>query len=150
MFFEFGPAEPDRHREPTGHGARRPTILVVEDEALLALELEQVLTEAGYAVLLAADGRGALARAAEPGGRLRAAVVDLNLPGSMAGREVIRHLRGRNPGLPVVVVTGYEPLAGQADLRGLGGPTARLQKPCEPERLLQRLRDVMTSSTGAA
>ena len=150
MFFEFGPAAADRHREPIGHETGRPTILVVEDEALLALELEQVLTEAGYAVVLAADGLGALARAAEPGGRLRAAVVDLNLPGSMAGREVIRHLRGRNPGLPVVVVTGYEPLAGQADLRGLGGPTARLQKPCEPERLLQRLRDVMTSSTGAA
>jgi CheY-like chemotaxis protein len=150
MFFEFGPAEADRRWAPIDHGTGRPTVLVVEDEALLALELEQVLTEAGYAVVLAADGRGALARAAEPGGRLRAAVVDLHLPGGMAGHEVIRHLRGRNPGLPVVVVTGYEPLAGQADLRGLGRPTARLQKPCEPERLLQRLRDVMASSNGAA
>jgi CheY-like chemotaxis protein len=128
----------------------RSVILVVEDEALLALELEQVLTEAGYEVVLAADGPGALACAADPSLRFRAAVLDLHFPGGMDGREVIRQLRARSPGLSVVVVTGYDPLAPQADLRGLGGPTARLQKPIQPERLLQRLNDAMMSATGVA
>jgi CheY-like chemotaxis protein len=136
--------------EWNGCSLGRPVILVVEDEALLALELEQVLTEAGYAVVLAADGPGALARAANLGRRLQAAVVDLHLPSGMAGREIIRRLRAQSPGLPVVVVTGYEPLAEQADLRGLGGPTARLQKPCDPGRLLQRLREAIASSSGVA
>jgi CheY-like chemotaxis protein len=128
----------------------RSVILVVEDEAMLALELEQVLSEAGHEAVLAADGAGALARAADPSLRLRAAIVDLHLPGSMPGREVIRHLRTQYPGLPVVVVTGYSPLAPQADLRGLGGPTARLQKPVQPGRLLQRLGDAMASTSGVA
>ena len=128
----------------------RSVILVVEDEALLALELEQVLSEAGHEAVLAADGASALTRAADPSLRLRAAIVDLHLPGSMPGREVIRHLRTQYPGLPVVVVTGYEPLAGQADLRGLGGPTVRLQKPVQPGRLLHRLGEALASTSGVA
>ena len=135
---------------PASGAITRPVILVVEDEALLAMELEQVLTEAGHEVVLAADGPGALACAADPSLRLRAVVVDLHFPGGMDGREVIRSLRTRLPGLPVVVVTGYDPLAPQADLRGLGGPTTRLEKPLQPERLLQRLGDAMASTSGVA
>jgi CheY-like chemotaxis protein len=136
--------------DPQGAGPERSVILVVEDEVMLALELEQVLTMAGYAVVIAADGLAALAYAADPGLRLRAAIANLNLPGSISGHEVIRHLRASLPRLPVVVVTGYSPLAPQADLRGLGGPTARLQKPIEAQHLLQRLHEAMASNSGVA
>ena len=142
--------DPMQDTLPASGAITRPVILVVEDEALLAMELEQVLTEAGHEVVLAADGPGALACAADPSLRLRAVVVDLHFPGGMDGREVIRSLRTRLPGLPVVVVTGYDPLAPQADLRGLGGPTTRLEKPLQPERLLQRLGDAMASTSGVA
>ena len=142
--------DPMQDTLPASGAITRPVILVVEDEALLAMELEQVLTEAGHEVVLAADGPGALACAADPSLRLRAVVVDLHFPGGMDGREVIRSLRTRSPGLPVVVVTGYDPLAPQADLRGLGGPTTRLEKPLQPERLLQRLGDAMASTSGVA
>jgi CheY-like chemotaxis protein len=125
-------------------------ILVVEDEALLALELEHVLTDAGHEVVVAADGPTALACVADPSLCLQAAVLDLHFPGGMDGREVIRHLRARLPGLPIVVVTGYDPLAPQADLRGLGGPIVRLEKPLQPERLLQRLADAITSTRAVA
>jgi CheY-like chemotaxis protein len=136
--------------DPKGAGPERSVILVVEDEVMLALELEQVLTAAGYAVVTAADGPDALAHAADPGLRLRAAIANLNLPGSMSGHEVIHRLRASFPRLPVVVVTGYAPLAPQADLRGLGGPTARLQKPIEAQHLLQRLHEAMASNSGVA
>jgi CheY-like chemotaxis protein len=119
--------------------AARLVILVVEYEAMLALDLEQILTGAGHKVVLAADGPTAFAKAADPAVRVLAAIVHLNLPDGVTGREVICRLRAQHPGLPVVVVTGYSPLAPQADLRGLGGPTVRLQKPIQPERLLQRL-----------
>lgn len=46
---------------PQGAGAERSVILVVEDEVVLALELEQVLIAAGYAVVIAADGLAASA-----------------------------------------------------------------------------------------
>jgi CheY-like chemotaxis protein len=91
-----------------------------------------------------------LAYAADPGLRLRAAIINLNLPGGMPGHEVVRRLRAPHARLPVVVVTGYAPLAPQADLRGLGGPTARLQKPIEVQLLLQRLGEAMASTSGVA
>ena len=131
-------------------GRQRSVILVVEDEAMLAMELEQVLTEAGYEVVLAADGPSALAHCADPALRLRAAIADLSLPGGMSGHEVLRGMRALRPGLPVVVVTGYALSAPQADLRGVGGPTARLQKPIDPQRLLQRLHDAISSNSGIA
>jgi CheY-like chemotaxis protein len=136
--------------DPKGCGQKRSVILIIEDEVMLALELEQVLAAAGYAVVIAADGLAALAHAADPGLRLRAAIANLNLPGSMSGHEVIRRLRASFPRLPVVVVTGYALLASQADLRGLGGPTARLQKPIEVQHLLERLHEAMASSSGVA
>jgi CheY-like chemotaxis protein len=141
---------PSQPIDPSGAGPERSVILVVEDEVMLALELEQVLITAGHEVVIAADGLTALAYAADPGLRLRAAIINLNLPGGMPGHEVVRRLRAPHARLPVVVVTGYAPLAPQADLRGLGGPTARLQKPIEAQYLLQRLQEAMASNSGVA
>src|SRR4051812_27408706 len=135
---------------PYPGGLPRRVVLVVEHEAMLALDLEQILTGAGHEVVLAADDASAVAKAADPAVRVLAAIVNLNLPDGVTGREVVCRLRAQRPGLPVVVVTGYSPLAPQADLRGLGGPTVRLQKPIQPERLLQRLNDAMMSVSGIA
>lgn len=142
------PVEPVPPAQQAQPGVRRPLVLVIEDEALLALDLENLLLTSGYAVVLAADEPAALAVAAQPGTQLAAAIVDLRLQGKTDGREVIRRLRDRIPGLPVVVVTGFHPLAPEADLRGIGGPTARLIKPAQGQRLLQRLEDVILSQTG--
>ena len=128
----------------------RRVILVVEYDAMLALDLEQILAGAGHEVVLAADGLSALAKAADPAVQVLAAVVNLTLLDGVTGRDVVRRLRAQRPGLPVVVVTAYSPLAPQADLRGLGGPTVRLEQPIQPERLLQRLNDAMMSVTGVA
>ena len=135
---------------PNPHNKQRTVILVVEDEAMLAMEFEQVLTTAGYDVVVAADGPAALAHAADPALQLRAVVANLCLPRGLSGHEVVRRLRASRPGLPVVVVTGYSPLSPQADLRGLGGPTARLQKPIDQQRLLQRLQDAMMANNRVA
>ena len=100
-----------------------PTVLVVEDEALIAMAIDDVLAEAGYRPVWSQDGTGAEADGAT------AAVVDLRLAGQVDGRDVIRRLRRQRPVLPVAVVTGFSPCAPEADLRGLGGPTVRLHKP---------------------
>jgi DNA-binding response OmpR family regulator len=112
----------------------RPTVLVVEDEALIAMLVSDVLAEAGYRPLWTPDGRAAPA-GPEPAATARAAVVDLRLADGLDGRDVLRRLRGRCPSLPAVVVTGFHPEAPQADLRGLGGPTLRLHKPFDCDDL---------------
>jgi CheY-like chemotaxis protein len=126
---------------------KAPLALVVEDEALLALEMEELLLAEGFETRLACTASAALAVS---GRRLAVAVVNLRLNGLLVGHEIIRGLRGRQPDLPVVVVTGYDGDAPQADLRGLGWPTLRLQKPMQADALGGAVRDVIAQArTGA-
>ena len=64
-----------------------PTILVAEDEEALAWLLRLLLEDAGYRVLLAADGREALARLAES--RPHLVLSDMMMPG-LDGRALAR------------------------------------------------------------
>ena len=52
--------------------------------------------------------------------------------------------------MPAIVVTGYDPCAPEADLRGLGGPTVRLRKPFECDALLEHLAAVLDGSAERA
>ncbi|MBK1662841.1 response regulator, partial [Paracraurococcus ruber] len=129
--------------EPAGGlrlGGRPGLALVVEDEALLALEIESILAAEGFETRIACTPEDALALEAEDAAL---AVVNLRLVDALRGPEIIRVFRRRRPHLPVVVVTGYGPAAPQADLRGLGGPTARLQKPVAAGALRAAARDVI-------
>jgi len=66
-------------------------VLIVEDQALLALELELVLEEMGCVVAgCAMDRAGALAIAARE--RLDLALVDINLLDGMTGPDIARRL----------------------------------------------------------
>jgi DNA-binding response OmpR family regulator len=132
-------ATPQHPHPPDG----LPLVLVVDDEALLALEMEDLLTAAGFATLIACTE--AAARAV-PAADLSVAVVNLRLNGELLGHGIIRALRRQRPNLPVVVVTGYDSDAPQADLRGLGWPTVRLQKPQHGEQLVGAVRDVIAQA----
>ena len=116
-----------------------PTVLVFEDEALVAMLVEDTLAGAGYRPLLAPDGRAAPPCPGHATAPPRAAVVGLRLAAGLDGREVVGRLREQDPSMPVVVVTGFYPQAPEADLRGLGGPTVRLCKPFDCDELLGRL-----------
>jgi two-component system response regulator FlrC len=109
---------------------------------LISLDLEYTLTQANFSVRCVTSGEEALDASSSS---LAAAIVDLRLNGTMDGREVISRLRRRQPGLPVIVVTGFSGQAPEADLRGLGGPTARLQKPWNTEELVEKLRAITAS-----
>ena len=120
------------------------TVLVVEDEALVAMLVADMLAEAGHRPVCTPDGRTGLP-ASGSGAGPSAAVVDLRLADGLDGRCVVRDLRGRRPDLPVVVVTGFHPEAPQADLRGLGGPTLRLCKPFDQDELAGGVAAVMAA-----
>lgn len=119
----------------------RPTVLIIEDEPLIALMLENVLSAVGYHPEWRPNARH-LATSAEPA----AAIVDLGLGGGLDGRDVVLRLRRERPALPIVVLTGFAAAAPQADLRGLGGPTARLHKPQDLDELPQRLAELLTGA----
>ena len=82
----------------------RGTILVVDDEIDVLEMIELGLRSAGYQMLTADSGE----RAIEIFGRQRADLVicDMKMP-KMNGIATITRLREQDPGLPVVVLTGY-------------------------------------------
>ena len=78
-----------------------PTALIVEDEIFVALDLERILVDAGYAVkAIAADKLGALDAAED----CSFALVDINLRDGPTGPELARTLAEKY-GLKVVFVT---------------------------------------------
>jgi len=120
-----------------------PTVLVVEDEALVAMLVTDTLEDAGYHPVWSADGRTVPASPGSSDATPEAAVVDLRLLDGEDGRQVIRRLRERRPFMPVVVVTGFHPETPEADLRGLGGPTLRLRKPFDCDVLAESVAAVL-------
>jgi CheY-like chemotaxis protein len=78
-----------------------PTALIVEDEIFVALDLERILTDAGYQVTaIAADRPSALAAAAQA----EFAFVDINLRDGPTGPDIAATL-AREHGVKVVFVT---------------------------------------------
>jgi len=81
-------------------------VLVVEDEPDVRMVIVEVLSDIGYTVLEAADGRAGL-RILEAGTRVDLLLTDVGLPGGMNGRQLADAARQRRPGLSVLFVTGY-------------------------------------------
>lgn len=77
-------------------------ILVVEDDEGIMLGLVENFKAAGYEVLEASDGPGALSMATEA--RPDLILLDIMLPG-MSGYEVCRELRDKGLSIPVVMLT---------------------------------------------
>ncbi len=81
------------------------TILVVEDEGIVAQEIESRLKKAGYTVCgLAQDGETAVAQAGDK--RPDLVLMDIRLKGAMDGIAAATLIRERF-GLPVVYLTAY-------------------------------------------
>lgn len=105
-------------------------VLVVEDEALVAMLVEDILLDAG-AEVVGPRGTAAEALALLSEGTPDAAVVDVNL-GDHTSEPVTKALAAR--GVPFLVATGY----GTAGLSVPPG-SAVIAKPFEPALLVGRL-----------
>ncbi|WP_432253434.1 response regulator transcription factor [Streptomyces sp. HNM1019] len=113
-------------------------VLVVDDDPTVAEVVAGYLGRAGFAVDRAADGPGALARAAAR--RPDLVVLDLMLPG-MDGLEVCRALRDKGP-VPVIMLTAR----GDEEDRILGleiGADDYVTKPFSPRELVLRVESVL-------
>jgi len=78
-------------------------ILVVEDEAILLLDLVDQLAARGLDPIPAASGSAA---ARQLGAGIDALVTDIDLPGGLNGLDLARKAARQCPGLPIVVVSG--------------------------------------------
>ncbi|MDT7953381.1 MAG: response regulator [Acetobacteraceae bacterium] len=118
-------------------------VLIVEDEALVALTLEDVLTEAGYVVCGIADRPGPaleIARTLEPD----IAVIDVRLAGGDDGIVLAEQLAVSTPML-ILFATG-NPAEVRARARAGHGC---LSKPFQSEWLLAALEEIQNGGTTA-
>jgi len=98
-----GAAEPkSRGQDMTGEG----TILLVEDEEGLRALNARGLRSRGYQVVEAANGIEALEALEERNGEVDLVVSDVVMP-EMDGPTLLTSMRGRNPDLKVIFVSGY-------------------------------------------
>jgi len=105
----------------------KPRVLLIEDEALVAMMIQECLGEFGYQVLGPIGTAGEAAAKAEDG-QFEAAVLDINL-GDGAVYPIADLLAAR--GVPFVFVTGYDADSVEARFRKI--PV--LQKPIDREML---------------
>lgn len=102
----------------------RPLVVLAEDDELVRRPLRRTLEHVGFDVLEAADGERALRLVMEHLPRVRLVVTDHRMP-RMTGAELVRELRRRAPGVPVVLVSGH----GAEDVAAEVGADAWLRKP---------------------
>lgn len=113
-------------------------LLVVEDEYLIRMLLEDMLSDLGYSIA-AAVGTIAEAREQATSGDIHAAILDVNLD----GQEIfpVADILSQR-GLPFVFVTGYG--EGALPDRYRGRPA--LQKPFQSERLKETLAGLVAAN----
>jgi chemosensory pili system protein ChpA (sensor histidine kinase/response regulator) len=123
--------------------ARRPLVLVVEDDPDLGDTIVTFLKEEGLDAKLARDGDQAMRLVDQLSPS--AMILDLMMP-RRDGFSVLRELRadGRINGLPVIVVTAIFGLSERLYATELGAADY-VTKPFELDELLERVRNVLAS-----
>lgn len=86
--------------------SHRPLALFVDDEPLLRRAGRRMLSRLGYEVILASNGRDALARFAQHRERIGVVVLDVAMP-VMSGAECCHELRRLDPDVPVILASGF-------------------------------------------
>lgn len=121
-------------------------VLVIEDDLTLRESLAKKLTDAGFAVEQAADGKEGLYFAEEY--PIDLAIIDLGLPG-MSGLDIIRTVREQGKTYPILILTARD--RWEDKVNGLGaGADDYVVKPFHFEEVSARVNALLRRSGGWA
>ena len=126
----------------------RDTVLVIEDEAEVRDITAIGLRRQGYVVLEAKDGAEGLDLFRAHRDRVLLVICDLVLP-RMGGWEAINALRALQPGLPIILVSGYDEARVMANDHP-EKPQAFLGKPYDLKKLREVVGKVLGPVSGSA
>lgn len=117
--------------------AKRPVVLIVEDDFLIRMNAAQMIADGGFDVVEAASADEALLILED---RLDITVVftDIQMPGSMDGLKLAAAIRGRWPPIKIIATSGL------VDVRRDDLPEGGrfLLKPYSPEQIVRTLREL--------
>ena len=124
--------------------AERVKVLVVEDESLVAVPMEDALSEAGFDPTILPTGERALALLEQDPTGFRALVTDVRLTGEVDGWDMARRARELQPDVPVVYISGDS--AGEWASKGVPN-SVMLEKPFAWAQLVTALSTLLNSPT---
>lgn len=116
------------------------TILTVDDSASVRQMVRYALSDAGYSVIEAVDGKDALAKLREP---VHLVITDLNMP-NLDGIGLIRCVRANSAykGIPILMLTTESQDSKKQEGRAAGA-TGWIVKPFATQQLLAVVRKVL-------
>ena len=120
-------------------------ILVIEDEASVREIARDMLTDLGYTVLLAPDGKTGVETYRTRRASVDLILLDMNMP-LMGGRKAYEELKQINPAIRIVILTGYgkgviEPSSFPGEVNGF------VQKPFQLDELALKVRQALDTRT---
>ncbi len=126
--------------------AEKSNILVVDDEPTVCQSVQKILRRKGYEVKQALCVSAAL-ETLEAGAGFDMVIADLMMP-QAGGIELLKIVRERWPGTPVLIITGFASIASAVEATRFGA-VGYLPKPFTPEELETAVTKVMSgTSTG--
>ncbi|MCX7307797.1 MAG: response regulator [Afipia sp.] len=118
----------------------KPVVLVVEDEVLIRMNAVEIIEDAGFQALEAANADEAIVLL-ENRLDIRIVFTDIDMPGSMNGIKLAQAVRGRWPPIKIIATSGHFKLK-EGDLP----PDGRfLPKPYNLVQVTEILRDVLAA-----
>lgn len=121
------------------HG--RKTVLLVDDEEVIVDVTSEIIAALGYDVLVARSGEEAVEMFKKECKFIDLVILDMIMPG-MGGGETFDVLRGIDPGIKVILSSGYS-IDGSAREIMERGCNAFLQKPYQIDNLRQKIKEVL-------
>ena len=117
--------------------AKRPVVLIVEDEFLLRMNAVDMIRAAGFEVVEAGNADEAI-EILEARRDIAVVFTDIQMPGSMDGLKLARAVRGRWPPIKIVATSGHVDVM-ETDLPDGG---RFLPKPYSPNQIAGLLREL--------
>ena len=138
---EPGIEQPAETAPSDARAMQRLKILLVDDDALIAMSSVDMIEDLGHEVVEANSGSEALERI-RSGEHFDMMITDYSMPG-MTGAQLAQATRDIYPALPIVLATGYADLPAGTDI-----DLPRLGKPYNQAQLAREISKAVANETG--
>ena len=117
--------------------ARRPIVLVVEDDFLIRMDAVNIVRDAGFEAVEAANSDEAIA-IIEADANIHVVFTDVQMPGTMDGLKLAKFIKDRWPPIKIVATSGRV----RVREKDLPEGSVFVPKPYSPAILIQTLRQL--------